>query len=92
MSKFKIRWIESHNPDNWDEEDRKNGIKKILDSHPYIEHWFDDEGWLDGTCESTIEAHSIKEAMKKAFDEFECEVFDVFDENGKLVGNEGGKA
>ena len=88
--KFKIKWTEAHNLDNWDENNRENGIKKILDSYPYVEHWFDDDGWLDGTCEDFVEADTVKEAMEKAFDEFECEVFDVYDETGKLIGNEGG--
>ena len=95
MQNFKIRWLESHDPSNWGELktgkiDLEKGKRRILDSYPYIEHWIDDDGWLEGTCEDTIQAEDIEEAKTKAFDEFECEVFDILDENGNLVGTEDG--
>ena len=94
--KYTIKWHEYHNPDNWDDEDaeefnRERAIKNILDSYPYVEHGISkDDGWVEGTCSSPIEAKDLDEAMSKAFDEFECEVFDVFDAKGNLVGNEDG--
>ena len=91
--KYKIRWFECHNPENWADDfnyDVETGKKNILASYPYVEHWIADDGWLEGTCEDTIEARSPKEAKEKAFDYFECEVFDIYDENGKLVATEEG--
>jgi len=91
--KYKIRWLEIHNPENWAEDhnyDVETGKKNILASYPYVEHWIADDGWLEGTCEEIIEAESIAEAKEKAFDYFECEVFDIYDEDGNLVANEDG--
>ena len=94
---FKIRWLESHNPSNWginmvgEKPDREKGIKNILDSYPYVKHWFADDGWLEGSCEATIVADDVVDAKEKACNEFECEVFDIFDEKGVLVGNEDGR-
>ncbi len=90
MTKYKIQWIEAHDPHNWGDGDIEKGKKAILESHPYIEHHIDSDGWLDGTCEDTFNADSPEEALEKA-QEYETEgVFSLLDETGKQIGTEEG--
>jgi len=86
--KFTISWTECHNPENWGDT-AEEGIKKILDSYPYVHHWIEPDGWLDGNCAEEFEAKSIEEAKKHVEDYFEAEVFNVY-LNGKIVFTEEG--
>jgi len=97
--KFKIIWLECHNPDNWADDNiedmearEKNGIQSMLDSLPNAEHTgTDNEGWVEIECADYFEADNIEEAKKKAeeYDVGSSGVFIVRDEKGNIVFDEG---
>ena len=92
--KFRIYWLEYHDPMNWGETEEE-GIKNICDSLPTKAWQYDPneaDGWIEVECEDTFEANSIEEAKKIAND-YDCgcdRIFAVFDENDKLVFTEEG--
>ncbi len=75
MNKYTITWIESHNPNNW------GGLKNLLDTFSYIQWEIADDGWVDGDCKDTFEAENIEEAKEYIRDNYDCEVFSVFENN-----------
>ena len=82
--KFRICWTESHNPYNWGDT-YEEGRKNILNNFPNAtisEFWtaFNNDHWLDLDCWETFEANSIEEAKKYVEENYEAEVFDVWQE------------
>lgn len=87
---FIIRWMETHNPANWGDT-KEEGLQKILDTYPCVEHWFIDDGWIECDCEVKFRAKSIKDAMKYVDDNFDCEIYSVIDLNRHLLFTEEGE-
>ena len=90
--KFRIYWLEYHDPMNWGETEEE-GIKNMYDLLPAKDIHLDpneNDGWVECECEDTFEANSIEEA-KKIANEYDCgssSVFSVFDEKGEVVFTE----
>lgn len=90
--KFKIHWIEWHNPYNWsDNNDYEEGIKNILDSLPNSSHTCsDNDGWIEVECFDIFEADNIETAKDKA-KEYDCGcegIFTVTDLKGNRLFTE----
>ena len=95
--KFKIHWIEWHNPYNWADDNisedkvKENGIKNILDNLPNSKHTAsDDDGWVEIECYNTFESDDITRAKIKAH-EYECgdnNIFTVTDEKDNRLFTE----
>lgn len=81
--KFKIMWLEWHNPDNWDGEEN---IKKALDCK--ITSVSSDDGWVECEIIREFEADCIEEAKKKTADyDIPEGVFSVM-QDGKVIFTE----
>jgi hypothetical protein len=82
--KYKIYWIEWHNPANWE------SLKKMEEDYGGIVTGSDDEGWVELECFREFEANTIEEAKNKALDlcESDTGVFVVKDEQGNTVFTE----
>lgn len=94
--KFKISWIEWHNPynradDDIREERYKNGVRDILESLPNSTHTGGDEDDnIEVECFDIFEAENIEEAKIKT-KEYECgenNIFVVSDEKGNRIFTE----
>ena len=89
--KFKIYWLEYHNPNNWGKTEEE-GIKNICDSLPTKSWQYDpneNDGWIEVECEDIFEAKDIEEAKKKTYEyDIPTEVFTVFDDKGKILFTE----
>ena len=94
MKKYKVFWLEYHNPLNWGETE-KEGVKNICDSLPTKSWGYDpneDDGWIEVSCLDKFEANNIEEALKYVEENYEIQtgVFSIFDEEGKIVATEEG--
>ena len=93
--KFRIYWLEYHDPMNWvdwevceklseiNEKIEQNGIKNITESLPTKSWQYDpneNDGWIEVSCEDTFEANSIEEAKKYVEENYDIEVFSVWQE------------
>ena len=92
--KFKVGWIESHNPYNWGDT-YEEGVKNIFDSLPPDTKQIDlgnNDEWLDLECWDNFEANNIEEAYQYVLDNYEIpdDVFSIHDENGNCVATEEG--
>ena len=65
--KYKIIWIETHNPLNWGNT-WEQGHDNILNSLPnaQINHIDNKDGWIDVKCTSYFEANNLEQAKKIA--------------------------
>lgn len=125
--KFRICWLEYHNPMNWvdwevcekfekekekykgltleegikvksceklsliNEKIEQNGIKNIIETLPTKSWQYDpneDDGWIEVECEDTFEAINVFGAKKYVEENYDTEIFTVFDEKGKIVFTE----
>lgn len=91
--RFKIYWIEYHNPANWGDTEEE-GIKNIIDNLP-TKHWqydpCENDDWIEVECEDFFEADNIEEAKDYVQDEYDIqtEVFTVFNaKTGKQLFTE----
>ncbi len=89
--KYKIVWIESHDPMNWGktwEQGRVNLLNFFPNSE--ITHVTNESGWLNIKCTDYFEANSIEQAKKiaKAYEVGTSEVFAVFEIKEKMVFTE----
>ena len=91
--KFKVIWIESHNPYNWGDTYKK-GKQNILNSfpNPHIIDLGNNDEWVDIECWDNFEADNIEKAYKYVIDNYEIpnDVFSIHDENGNCVATEEG--
>ncbi len=89
--KYKIVWIESHDPMNWGKT-WEQGHTNILNSlpNPEIERIDSKDGWLDVRGTDYFEANNLKQAKKitQAYEVGTSGVFAVFDIKDKMVFTE----
>ena len=82
MQKFKILWIEHHNPLNWGDTEEE-GIKAIKDYLPEGSDVHRDpieqgDGWVECECEDYFEVKDIKEVKRYVEDNYDCDIYTVF--------------
>ena len=92
--KYKVGWIESHNPLNWGDTYEK-GVKNIFDSLPPDTHEIaigNNDEWLDLECWDNFEAENDEKAYRHVVNNYEMQsgVFSIQDENGICIATEEG--
>jgi hypothetical protein len=87
---YSLRWMESHDPENWADDNGRNGVKNIKASFPKGSIFSNDGGMIDCFGRYDFAAKNLKEAMKivrKYQDEQgTCEIVEVFSVY-KKIGN-----
>lgn len=92
--KYKVGWIESHNPRNWGDTYKK-GMGNILTQLPpdtkEINLGNHDE-WVDLECWDNFETDTNEKAYQYVLDNYDIpnDVFSILDETGRSIATEEG--